>query len=288
MNIITFVSTFLLIFAVSTYTFLGKRKNHEEISTYYIGHTNALRKVENHYTSKVFHRLPKLPREKTFAESSHKKTGKRKKRPLVSAKLNIYPLLEEGKENHPHLYEVLAHLLHIHYAKILPKKDMEYELIDHLIAWKKSRGTKDENLYLEKIALAHPTFQPIFYQMLRGSHRAPFVVHYPSLLDLVEIAPHCKPLIYLPHAPHALIEALFNEEIADAVDEAQEKEEGFSPLHSQEFSNLLQEKKFTPSKNFDPMSLITFVMPQYHHSSLIIIEKMDETAHVSVKKMMYF
>lgn len=286
MNIITFVSTLLLILSLSSYTFLEKRKAHEEIKINYIGHSNALHKVQSKYTSKVFARIPKVAEKN--AEKNASGTTKKKKRPSTTAKINIFHLIKEGKQTHLALYEIFAHLLRSNYAMLLDQKDLEYQIIDHMIEWGQKSLQKQAALYLEKISLEDLKLQQIFYLMLKGSKfLSSGVIQYPSLLDLVEISSNNKICVYLPYAHYGLIRTLFNEDIAQAVEKAQDKEEGFSPLNRQEFEQILIEKSFAKPENFDPMAFITFVRPQYHRSPLIIIEENDETSHISLKKMMY-
>ena len=215
MNFITFVFSLLLIFSLGTFVTLEKRAGDRRLRTTYLGHVAANRKILSKWESEVYHSFRGEP---TPAKTSSANAPKTEPKPLKirpvnpeCARLNLWPLIQEGREEHPILYATALKLLDTFYGhNILATKPQEKTafLNDFL---KKAKAAIQKNQFsLEKLCLT-PSLQIPYYKMLKGAKQwdVEQKIGYPSLLDVIKVE-ETPSKICLCHAHPGQISALFS------------------------------------------------------------------------------
>ncbi len=208
MNVIPFVFTILLILSYSlAASFQGRLLSHRNQKAY-----NALCKADLQILrlseERQFKSLPGDVVKKDKKPSRNQtQTPEPVKLPEVNpacAKLNLYPLIKDGQNVHPALYETAAKMLRIFYQNSLFKteKRFEYKILDAIIAGAKAKLEGKNTLALETIALNEKTLQPFYYTFLKGTKRHQLSeIGYPPLVDYWKIEKdpakiclfHCNP-----------------------------------------------------------------------------------------------
>lgn len=242
MNILGLIFGILLIcactFSLSMHKFLLSRP--VEITCQ--NHLAATRKILNAYESEYYKAL----RSKTKKEESKKSDPKHpaqglkkeeKKAPLLNgecSRLNLRPLIQDGKDEHPILYETAARMLRSLYQKPLFGEEvrLEYQLLDAILSAAKCEGTSPmpplEKLLLpEKNVKRLYPLQMIYYRMLKGTKPAA-KKKYPCLADYfsIEDAPSS---LCLRHASIEMLSGLFNPKAAlQLVKEMQKNKDSLS------------------------------------------------------------
>ena len=104
---------------------------------------------------------------------------------------------------------------------------MEYKLVDNIILTCKDLLKKNEEISLEKLVLKDPSFQLLWYKMLKGTKYYDFKnkTGMPSILEFITIKETSsqKNKICIPKASQEMLTALFNEDIALKIQKAQIK-----------------------------------------------------------------
>jgi hypothetical protein len=126
------------------------------------------------------------------------------------ARLNLFPLINEGKEAHLELYETAAKLLRIFYQTEVfgSKKRFEYQLLDQLLAAAKKAIEDKKVLPLETLPLKDSSLQPIYYTLLKGTKK-----HFPPLLEYFKVE-RDPSKICLFHAHPKMMTVFFGEKTA--------------------------------------------------------------------------
>lgn len=241
MNILGLVFSLLLILAYTFHACWDKQLASTRLRSTYVGHESVHRKILNSYQSEIYEqlRVKKNPLEKKEAEEevSEEPKNERKKQIALNrecAKINIMPLIQQGREGHPLLYELTAKMIRTFYHPLKGKrKRFEYQFLDALISAGK-RGDQEGELILEKLDLDDEALQKIFYRMLKGTKHWDLAagVGYPPLLDYMKVGPSTDK-ICLFHAHTDLMAALFNHKIAEKLHEEIHRKNG--PLLTKEF-----------------------------------------------------
>ncbi len=207
MNILGLVFSLLLILSYAYYASWDKHNSSSRLRRTYLAHQEAYRKILNDYESELYRNLRHVPipgREKP--KSGNEKKGS--PLPLESqwnqpcSRINLWPLVEEGKETHPILYELMAKLLSFFYSSLFDKERFEYTFLDHLL--KCAKTAHEPLIELEKLSLSDE-MQPLFYRMLKGTQDPN---GFPPLLDYVKFTPE-KNKICLFHAHPNLLAIFF-------------------------------------------------------------------------------
>lgn len=224
MNVLGLVFSLLLILSYTFFSMSDKHTTSTRVRNICCGTQKTNRQIVNEYQSLIYNGLQKNPtykEETNRPKQSKKEPGKKnksekKKPPELSqecAKLNLSPLIHEGRKTHPQLYELAAKMLRTLYGATLfeEKKGMEYKFLDALIA--SGKGVKQ----IEKLALP-PEYQRVYYKMLKGTK----IYHLRSqkgiapLTDFLTIET-AKTKICLCHAHPDLIATVFNFDVADIL-----------------------------------------------------------------------
>lgn len=259
MNLLGLILGFLLIFACTFSLSLAKSSLSQRVEKTYQAHTNATRHILNSYESLCYHRmrgetkdLPKI--------SSQKKPQKKKEEPSLNqecARINLWPLIEDGKEKHIVLYETAARALSAMYRPILAQipPRSEYTILDAILssAQKAKFSTQHPHVHLEKLSLNGDrvkqlyTLQSIYYQMLRGTKQNVNELSYPSLMECFVIDQ--KPsAICIQHASFEMLKALFGEKAAGQL--FHEMEESEIPLTMERIQDVCHQASLDVSEDF--------------------------------------
>lgn len=269
MNILGLVFSLLLILSYAFYACSDKQKGSTRLRTTYIGHETVHRKILNSYQSEVYKNMgrsgqsssipiPELEAEEELPdEAEEKATPAKPKKPDLNhecAKLDLWPLAQEGRENHLALYELAAKLIRTFYAPLnVKEKNFEYHFLDALLTAIKTHP-QGAPFAFEKLEL--PGYQPLYYKMLRGTKEWDLAaqIGYPPLLDYIK-ASSSKEKVCLFHAHPDVLTYLFGPKVAAAL---------YPAIHQQgtALTKELVEKHFSDARLLSPdpelLSLLHF------------------------------
>jgi hypothetical protein len=291
MNILPTVMGLLLIFACTFTLSLRKATLAQPVEKTYQAHIQASRKILNSYESLCYERMRGEKKEK---QDGNVKTAAHREKQieplnLDCARLNLWPLLQDGKEKQPILYETAAHLLRTFYASFLfeGQPRFEYCLLDALLEAAKLANNEPNTTYLplEKLALkdwrVKPLYslQTVYYRMLRGTKK--HQEGYPSLLEYFVIE-NKETHICMQHASAEMLTALFGPGAAAALfHELQESETPLLPERVREIST--QNGKIGLSDEF--LKLLDFQTSRHHTSGQKTL--VQEEADVCLKQRVF-
>lgn len=277
MNILGLVFSLLLILSYGFYACWDKQVASSRLRSTYLGHNQVNRKILKTYQSEIYKHLSSITKpsdgEETF-RTPPEKIPREKKIELnrECAKINLWPLIQEGKEKHSDLYHFALKLIHTFYPKSAGP------LLDAIL----SAASKENVLSLEKLKLKDPVLQKLYYKMLKGTKvcNLPKKNGYPSLLDYFKIE-NSSDKLCLFHAHPDLISLLLGTEAAYSLHEEIHKKEG--PILTKE----LIEKAALESSHIilDPTLLDLFEFGRPHHTEnkkTLIAE--DSKTHVQLRK----
>ncbi|MES2273827.1 MAG: hypothetical protein V4487_06510 [Chlamydiota bacterium] len=237
MNILGLVFSLLLMLSFGFWTLREKQLGSNRLRSTYLGHERANREILNRCQVDFYGNLSREKSgEAADEEKPEKSTAaaakKEKKTPAITlngecAKINLWPLLEQGREQNPILYELTARLLSQFYGSALfeNKARLEYQFLDTLLESAKLAQLKKVPLLLEKLELNHESLQKVYYRMLKGTKKCDLSqgVGYPCLLDYIKLEP-VQQKICFSHAHLDLISVFFGFNVAGKI---------FAELHTQ-------------------------------------------------------
>ena len=216
MNAIGFVFSILAILSFGFFVSLEKQTGAQRLRSSYMGHLYANREIKNRCESAFYKSLQSRPTEKKEEHSEKREvTHKPYTPPLINpacARLNLFPLIEQGVQTERCLYLTAIKLLHAFYGKTLPKEEQ------FLNAWLEAIRTQlaTENLCpLEKVKFKDPSLQLLYYRLLKGTKNGAI---YPSLLDYFKVEKGQSKLC-ISHARPNLLEAIFSSKAGHALHE---------------------------------------------------------------------
>jgi hypothetical protein len=214
MNVIPFVFAILLILSYGMAASLqGRLLSHRNQRAYVAlrgAELDILRKSEKRQFKSLSGDVVQKERDKRPPKAKNSSKPKAAEEPdppelnAPCARLNLHPLIAEGRDLHPALYETAAKMLRIFYQKqFFPtEKRFEYKILDAILAGAKIKIGEKSTLALETIALQDPSFQPLYYAFLKGTKKVQLSeVGHPPLIDYWKIEKekgkiclfHCHP-----------------------------------------------------------------------------------------------
>lgn len=213
MNILAFVLAILMILSYSGAAMFQKHVASRKAQTAYIGLRKAERSLLRQSEIKAFKETEgtvSKPSKQTLSPPKPKE-----EKPLIPptvnpscCRLNLYPLIIEGRAAHPARYELAAKLLRLFYEKSLlpPKKGLEYQLLDSILSSARLLIKEKQTLPLETLTLNNPDLQPLYYLLLKGTKHADLFSSkgYPSLIDYLKIEQGDTPICLFHAHPHML------------------------------------------------------------------------------------
>jgi len=297
MNILSFVSGFLLLIAISTVGLYQKGLQNHYIHKSSQIHMASLRKLHTSLNRNKFASYPSKPKPKQTLPSSMSKTKKteKKKMAYVPAKVNIFALLNDAEEEKFYT-KFLDDLLVLAYPKTFFSDEQERKaFLNAFIALLKQeqeiakKNNRSFALTLEKIRFENPLWQQKYYRLLKGTkaYNQNSNNGYPSLLQLlclnVSAATEKLPISFLPE----LIQAtLFSPKIAQAIQkkaqfEVKKKKIKFYPLQSDELEKILLAHHF--QNNSQIMTKCVFPKKAPGNSSSSVLTYTDKKTDIQIK-----
>ena len=288
MNILSFVFSILFILSFAFYACLESETMIRRINKTFIGQTNVSRKICAAYETEVY------KKERASAKIA---TSKKKKDPNKTikkeipappkinpecARLNLWPLLQKGREENQLLYDQIAQLLRKCYQKPLfhffsDQSKLESRFLDIWLASIKNFISENPTspVVLEKITLIDPSLQMLYYNMLRGSEGS-----YPTLLDFIRVDQKTEEKVCLFHATPSML-SLFFGKAAEAV---YEEMHGDKILVTEEMLEEICKRHGAPPFDKKLLEVITLARFKHDHPSTITLLEEDPSTHISFRK----
>ncbi len=226
MNILPLIFTFMIIFACLTFTFLKEVKSFSLLETVFNSFYRTETQINNTIVRKSYRKIKTESINKK--ESSEKKTTTKTSTylsrrsffpPFESSKFNMGALIKyEGEfKLHP-LFELLAETLRLLYKKPLfdaehYSKNIEYSLLEAILA--KARKTPEAKDLVE-LCPDDPALHSLYYKLIKGTNQHSKKEGIPPLGDFVALKKEPAAIFFSFAAP-VLLEALFNQEIAEHI-----------------------------------------------------------------------
>lgn len=229
MNVLGLVFSLMLILTYGFYACWDKHVASNRLRKTYVGFETAHRKLLNTYQSEIYGTLRS---KKAIPDPEEDEVSDRiepEPKPLPTApplkaseanaecaKLNLWPLIQEGRNAHPALYEAVARMIRTFYSSLSKEKRFEYKFLDDLLASAKVALQDEKAFALEKVALSD--YPLLYYKMLKGTQEWDLIEHvgYPTLLDYLKVDPQSQTTC-LSHAHPDLFIALFGKDIAQSL-----------------------------------------------------------------------
>ncbi len=284
MNVLGLVFSLMLILSYGFYACWDKQTALSRLRSTYVGYHKANRKILNSYQSEIYKNIRGKPKEtKKRAKWLTAQIPKKKKADFnhECAKINLWPLIQEGREQHPVLYETAAQMIHTFYGSFSNEKRFEYRFLDALLASAKLAMEQKETFALEKLAIEE--YQKVYYKMLKGTKTWSLIVGKgsPPLLDYVKVE-QSNDKLCLFHAHPDLITALFNSQVAVKLYNEIHKKDG--PLLTQELVQRICNESKLLSVDPDLFSLLQFGKPEHEVRKKVFIAEEKE---VSLRRNLY-
>lgn len=293
MNVLGLVFSILLILSYGYYACWDKHITSSRLRNTYMAHEQVSRKILNSYQSQVYADLngtngqSKKGKDTTVEIESEESAEETEKEPGLNrecARLNLWPLIQEGREKHETLYQLIAKLIRTFYGALhTGEKQFEYYFLDVFLESAKAGIQKTDPFSLEKIDLIDPKLQRIYYKMLKGTKAWDVrnQIGYPPLLDYVK-ATQVKEKICVFHAHPDLISVLFNEKIGwKLYAEIHQKD---APVLTRELIEKVASEAHMISVDQDLLELLELGRPNHKEQKKIFIA---EDANVSLRKAIY-
>jgi len=287
MNVLGLVFSLLLILSYGFYACWDKHVASSQLRTTYVGHQKANRKLLNRYQSAVYSKLRGKATHSEDEKTSHSSTETSAPVKLEinreCAKLNLRPLIQEGKGSHPLLYELTAKLIRTFYAPLCDEKRFEYLFLDDFLAAAKSALQEDNSSPLEKLDLKE--WRTLYYKMLKGTKEWDLHerVGHPALLDYVKIENQGQH-ICLFHAHPDLLTVLFNDKTATKLHQEIHKEG--APLLTQELIERICSETHYLACEPAMFPLLELGKPDHQEYKKTLLAK-DHSTQVTLRKSVY-
>lgn len=285
MNILGFVFSLLLLLTYSFAACWDKQIGATRMRTSYLGHTQTARLLVNQSESTIYKDLPYKKKQKK--EGPKKESASSKKSAVMApnadcARINLWPLLQDGTQSHPQLCDLTCKLLDTFYGSLMPGSSKQF-LERFLKSAQKALQVKEPAL-LEKIYLAKQEDRLIYYHMLKGTkdESGP-----PPLTDYIMIDPNPAEKICLCHAHPNLLKVLFGPKAGEKL---------YSTLHQKNpppvtpelIDNLCGEASEISPNTRGLYDLILFGPPKHTKSSKIALRAEAPFSNISLKSNVFF
>lgn len=296
MNFLTLIFSLLLILSFGTWTLLEKKVGAQKIRSTFLGHSVAHRKILSECEKETYKGLRSIPDSSPKTSSPKQKRRQEppeeeKDRVIVNpecARLNLWPLIQDGKEKEPVLYETMARLLRTFYTASLfeNQSGLEYRFLDLFLKRIKEELQKEGPFVFEKLSLNDPYLQSLYYKMLKGTKKKNLAVQngYPSLLDSIRIE-KIPAKICLFHANVDQLAVFFGYKSADKL--YQEIHRAKSPPLTRELIENICFESHAPIFHPQIFEWFAFGRPKHNRSSKKTFVEEDKDTHISLRKNVY-
>lgn len=191
------------------------------------------------------------------------------------ARLNLFPLIDQGRNEHPALYEIASKLLRLFYhPTFLQHPGMEYQLLDAMITAGKRILKEELILPIETLDLKDPFLQSIYYSLLKGTKKDP-----PPLLDYFKIE-RVPSTICLFDADPKMLSVFFGEKQATALYE----EIHSGQKQSIELETLISQNPELAFTSPEVWKMIHFQRPKHGNHSRITLVSEDAETGISLRR----
>lgn len=300
MNFLSFIFSLLLLISFGIAICMQKAIEARRIQSTSLGHLIANRYILSEYEKETFQSLRTVRKSKTTKEKKKEPSAPSVRRekeetdetslspnPLC-ARLNLWPLIQEGREHHPLLYDATAKLLKTFYEPLFEKQSrFEFRFLDAWLAQTRLALTKETPFAPETVSFPDPAMQACYYKMLKGTKKCQFLkegIGYPSLLDLIKVEPvSSKPC--LAHAHPYLFAALFSPKIAMPLFYAIHRDPHPPPTPELIEQICGESHLFLPDRAI--FELLEFGRPRHKKGAKTTLVAEDEDTHISLKKTVF-
>jgi type II secretory pathway component PulK len=273
MNVLGFISALLLVLALFIGSICQDLFSFAKRESSYQSYSEAARSAQNQYEIAYYKSFKTL--KKKEAPAIQKTTEKKEKPKQVKwenmpecARLNIAQLLTEKSQDIFRL-ELFRKLIKSLYGNTLLAQQKNtitaLSLPDQILS-----AAKKTAPFLVQAELKDPTFQFLFYQMLKGSNQHA-ESYYPSLLEYIKVD-DSNEKICLSCADEKMLAALFNEKIAKRLTEKKEHSLERLSITKTELEEILASESFaTPNDEF--WGMISFSHPKKKKNEITLSGK---------------
>lgn len=270
MNLLPFVTFFLILFSLGSLLLLQERKASISESKSYMGYLNIDRQMLMREAESDFAKLT-IKKKKEDPKSSPPKKKPRSFALNHRTKICVHPYstVDIGplaKKENPLLYETAAKLIRVLYEKTSlwrEEKDWEYHLLDHILESVKKNPNMNS---LNQLSFSDPNLGETFYKMIKGTQTYTLMASegYPPLGNYLSLGEkNEKQAIRFCFSSYPVLIALFGQEIADTiiVEETAKRSENknkYAPLKKEELQALLLKDKKNPRNFTDFENILSF------------------------------
>jgi hypothetical protein len=284
MNILPFVLAILIVLSygasVSFQSRMASRRNQKA----HVGMRSAEMQILRQSEWELYDHLPGEPVK--VEKMKHDAPPKEEKKEVINpscAKLNLFPLIDQGKMALPALYETAAKMLRLFYRNTLfENQALEYRLLDAILAAGKRSLNESLSLPIETLDLKNGDLQALYYTALKGTKKCQLSEKgYPSLLDYLKIDRMVAPICLFDAHPHILT-LFFGPKTASIV----HREIHSGQKQSLELETILQLSS-DPDLAFvnpDVWKLIDFHRPTHGSSSRLTMIGEDAETGICVRR----
>ncbi len=284
MNILGFIFSLLLLL---TYGFAASRDlrlGSDRVRSSYLGNQRASRDLINQQVSALYKELPSKPKTKDPNKPKKKKrtTTSPKRIPPNSscARLNLWPLIQEGRSEHPQLYRLMCKLFDTFYGELLTSSSSQF--LDRFLKSAQSCLKDPEPLEVEKVFLATEADRVIYYRMLKGVKG-----EYPPIIDYIKIDPKWDEKLCLSHADPNFFGILFGPQVGQRLYEL--LHEPKPPVLSPALIDQVCSEVHVIAPDIVALyDLLLFGKPKHGKATKLSLEASDLNSQVSVKAQVYF
>lgn len=284
MNFVTFVFSLLLIFAFGTFVVLEKQSGDRRLRKTYLGHVLANREILSKWESKTYKSFRSPKKEAVKKETQPNQRELPEINPNCS-RLNLWPLVQEGKEQNLALYEMTLKLLDTFYGKSLFERPEEKAIFLNAFLKKAQEMIQKNQFSLEKIAM-DSAFQTRYYRMLKGTKTwiPEKGVGYPSLLDVIKVD-EAPSKVCLCHAHQGQLIGIFGQKAGTLLFQEIHTEEGQVP--TKEFVEEVFSRSHQLALNEEMFDLLEMGRHRHLEKGKTTLIAADDASGISLRKNIY-
>lgn len=282
MNLLTFVSSLLLVFAITAHMFRSSVIDSKRAHLTYQGYKKAFRKNQSLFQQEIYKRAKKKPPPKS--PSIEKKEPKKT---FIPQKTESYPecmkfdlsyLTTLEQFEHTKEYAFFVQLLKTLYGNTLLKKMSNFSLkkfASQLIQQLKATIGKEDEFFIQLEKLHHPKNHYLYYRMIKGTQDD----RYPSLLNYIKYGSKDSK-ICISCANKAIISSLFSRKIAEKLLSYKEKETDRIIVPETTFKQIVEEQNFF-------MDLITFKHTNQSSNARTTLLSQDKKTDIRLQQRVF-
>lgn len=288
MNLLGLIFFLLSIFAMTISSTLSTTLATKKTSNAYLGSIRAHRSLFYRYQRDLYRqeegkikRPPRDPSSPRREQNSAPETEPASTQ-FSCARLNLYPLIAEGKEAHPSLYRIGAEMLSSLYGPLFSEKSAEPFLDRLLVSWGESLRAHPLLFSPEKLSFANREDRLLFYRLLKGTKdfSRKEKKGYPPLLDFFSLNVSTEKVCLL-HASDDLLSFLFGSVVGEKLFSILQNDEETLSLALLERLHQEEHQKLPSS---DLLALLNFSEKRHTHEKKKKISATDPDHSVIISK----